>query len=196
MKFYFYCYWIVAFIFLINGCKTKPHNLSENSKELSKSILPAEKPKFINLHQAAKKGDVEQVKYLIENGTDVDTNDILERTGLHYAAREGHKDIVELLITNNAHVNAKDIDCLTPLHYATLQGHRDITEYLLTNGAFINEKDIDEYTPLNCAICCEHQDIALLLINSGADIQTKVDYGISPLLKRLKQDYMTLSNYF
>ena len=50
------------------------------------------------LHEAAKKGDMDQIDRLIEKGAAVDVMDENSNTPLYIAVGKGHKDVVELLI--------------------------------------------------------------------------------------------------
>lgn len=52
------------------------------------------------LHQAAEKGDIDQVQSHISQGADVNAKDDRNSTPLHYAAWKGHKDVAQLLIAN------------------------------------------------------------------------------------------------
>ena len=51
----------------------------------------------VDIHQAAKAGNIEAVKQHLAAGADVNKRDNGE-TPLHYAAIKGHKEIAELLI--------------------------------------------------------------------------------------------------
>ena len=47
------------------------------------------------------------VRFLVENGADVNARDEDDQTALHWAARKGHIDIVCFLVENGADVNAR-----------------------------------------------------------------------------------------
>ncbi len=63
----------------------------------------------VDIHQAAKDGNIEAVKQAIAASTDVNTKDRYENTPLHIAAKFGHKEIAELLITEGADVAPLDV---------------------------------------------------------------------------------------
>ena len=96
---------------------------------------------YKTLHEAAAKGDLEDVKRHLEKGADVNAKDDNGWTPLHEAAWNGHKEVVELLIVKGANVNAMDNDSKTPLGQARTFGHTDIAELLIAKGADANAKD-------------------------------------------------------
>ncbi|WP_410542724.1 ankyrin repeat domain-containing protein [Wolbachia endosymbiont of Tetranychus urticae] len=60
------------------------------------------------LLNAAERGDIDEVKHLINEGADVNAKDVYEKTPLHWAAEKGHKEIVEILLKKGANVNSVD----------------------------------------------------------------------------------------
>jgi len=96
-------------------------------------------PKATPLCEAARLGHKEVVKYLVENGADVNYR---FSTGyqlypLNVAAENGHFEIVKYLVQNGADVHTKSVssnyDCLsrcTPLDLAAVNGHLEIVKYL------------------------------------------------------------------
>ena len=59
------------------------------------------------LATTAKAGAI--VKYLLENGADVDATDKYETTPLHYACKEGNESIARTLVRAGANLDAKDV---------------------------------------------------------------------------------------
>jgi hypothetical protein len=103
----------------------------------------------VDIHEAAKSGNIKAVKQHLAAGADVDAKGgWLGGTPLHYAVGKGHKEIVELLISAGADVNAKGDNGSTPLHFATT---KEIAELLIANGADVNAKDNFGFTPLDRA---------------------------------------------
>ena len=89
------------------------------------------------LHVAALKGYTDIVKYLVENGTDINISDNEGKTPLRNAAFHGHIDIVRYLVENGASFNVVDDKGRTALGSAIFSGHRDLVKYLVENGAKI-----------------------------------------------------------
>lgn len=78
------------------------------------------------LHHAAKNGNEELAKLLIDNGAPINKADIYGSTPLHYAVQGGHNDVVLTLLHSGAVVNTADKSLQTPLHYAVKRGHKDV----------------------------------------------------------------------
>jgi ankyrin repeat protein len=138
------------------------------------------------LHYAAEKGNLAEVKQLIEQGADVNAKGRLGHTPLHMACMEGHLEVVEFLIAKGADVNAKSAQSSssgeTPLHFAAEWGHLEITQLLVAKGANVNAKSDRGVTPLHSAgELGLGLDVAEFLISKGANVNAKTDRGVTPL---------------
>jgi len=122
----------------------------------------------VDIHEAARTGNIKAVKQHIAAGTDVNAKeDDSGWNALHYAARGGHKETAELLIANGADVNAKqDNYGMTPLHRAAVWDHEEIAKLLIAKGADVNAKS-DFGTPLDWAIMSKQTETADLLRKHG-----------------------------
>lgn len=67
---------------------------------------------------AVRSADLEEVRFLLNNGVDVDARTAYGRSALHEAALYGLPDIASLLIERGADVNARNPRGETPLFYA------------------------------------------------------------------------------
>ena len=113
------------------------------------------------------------VKFLIDNGADVNFKDAEGTAPLHNFKL---KEVGDLLIKNGANLNAKTNKGTTPLHSAALLSHFKQAEFLISNGANVNAIDYSGQTPLDFAkrwndISTEdsssfEEEIANMLINS------------------------------
>ena len=98
---------------------------------------------FTPLHEAAIRGQLEVVQFLIERGAKFDTTATGHwsgKTPLHSAAREGKKDVVQLLLDRGAGINKPDTDGFTPLHEAAICGHTEVVQFLIERGAELKGK--------------------------------------------------------
>ena len=135
----------------------------------------------MTLCEAAKAGDLEQVKRNLQNGTDINAEGNKGLTPLHYAARGNYTEVAKLLIDSGADVNKKCIDW-TPLHTGALNGNAETVKMLLDNGADVNAKDKHGRTPLYLAIDrMFRKKLVHLLLENGANINTKNEDGHTPL---------------
>lgn len=87
------------------------------------------------LCEAAKKGDVEQVKALIEGGADVTYFDPNGLTPLMHAAKLGHADAVKALLEAGSPWNALSPSNLSAGDFAMDAGHQEAMEILLNAGS-------------------------------------------------------------
>jgi len=114
-----------------------PAQLNFNTQELQPPTLKTLSfAQMINNHaglfSAAKSGQLETVRYLIEKQKeDINATDNYGRTALMWAAGSGYLEVVKYLIeTAKANVNVKDGYENTALNYATRNRHLDVKEYL------------------------------------------------------------------
>lgn len=113
------------------------------------------------LHEAAQKGNIEILKYLLQNEANINSKNRNGLTPLHVAAYFGENVIVNTLIEQGAEVNAKARDNITPLHAAASMGHQDTVELLINKGAEVHAKSSkDGSTPQDFAVRKGYQDIA------------------------------------
>ena len=109
-----------------------------------------------DLHKAAREGDADRVRELLDAGADVNVRNAdkqrLQYTPLHWAAYYGHLEIAEILISRGADLDAEDPDYSTPLYLAAEEGHPKVVEFLISKGAEVNVKSSRwGYTPLHRA---------------------------------------------
>ena len=127
------------------------------------------------LHQAARDGNVEQIKQLLDEGTDPNASNTdgippeFYTFPLHLAVTNGHEAAAALLVERGADVNRKNFPWQnTPLHIAAFRGNANIVQLLLKNGADVNAVQENGATPLDFAITYENDAVARQLRESGA----------------------------
>ena len=142
------------------------------------------------LHKAAREGDADRVRKLLDAGADVNGRNSskavkllsggtpLQWTSLHYAAYYGHLEIAEILISRGADLDADDPYYSTPLYLAVEEGHPEVVEFLISKGAKVNVKSSSSgYTPLHRAAGA----VALMLLEKGAKVNARDNDGKTAL---------------
>ena len=109
------------------------------------------------LHDAAAKGNLNEVERLIAEGAKVNAKEKGGNTPLHSAVINGHATVTALLIAKAAY-----------------QGEKTLAELLIAKGAKVNVKGKYGRTPLNLAESKGHMNIAELLRPHGATVDDRV----------------------
>jgi len=119
-----------------------------------------------SLHEAALRGSFDVVKYLIENGADLDARSYWGRTALHLAIyggdekdKEGRDNCVEALIDGGCNINLMDLDGETGLSYAVERNYEKIALLLFERGADPCGADVHGTTPIHH--CIERKNLNL-----------------------------------
>jgi uncharacterized protein len=134
------------------------------------------------LHDAAKSGDVDEAKQLLDQGAALAEPDQAGEPALLIAALNGHADVIALLLDRGADVNVRNKGGLTALHAAAYGGHVDLVELLIERGAPVNESEnLYHMSPLHAAAEEGHTEVVELLMAKGADIEAKERNGYTPL---------------
>lgn len=87
------------------------------------------------LHKAAYKGDIEEIKTLIQQGEDVNGLNSEGATPLHWAAFKGKPDAARILLQYGANVNATTKKGSTPLRLAKTHKREKVVNLLQSYGA-------------------------------------------------------------
>ena len=138
------------------------------------------------LLDAAKRGDADAVRALLEDGADPDFTRGDGLTALHVAAREGYPEIVDLLIGAGAETGATTrIGDYTPLHLAGGAGHAEVVGALLDAGADPGAVTTSSgVTALHLAAGARRgEDAVRLLLEHGAPVNARENSaGQTPLV--------------
>ena len=98
------------------------------------------------LHKASYDGDMKKVNELIDEGANINAEDVIQMTPLHYSCINGHLNVINTLLDMGADVNARDVIQYTPLHVASRYGHVKVVNILLDRGANVDARDVHQYT--------------------------------------------------
>lgn len=148
----------------------------------------------LQLIQAAKNGDTDQVRRLAKEGVDIDFDGIQQITPLMWTVAYGKKNVkktVKLLLELGADVNARDGIGRTALHMACASDKpwsrpwsKGIVKALIRGGADVNAVDGNGDTPLFFAMRGEKDwawKIGEILVEAGGKVNLQDKAGDTPL---------------
>ena len=133
---------------------------------------------------AARRGDAEAVRTLLERGVDVQTAQADGMTALHWAAMRSDLDLAETLIYAGANLEATTrIGQHTPLHVASRTGQPTVVRALLGAGADPHAATSSGATPLHLAAQAGSAEAVAALLDHGADVNVQEHtWGQTPLM--------------
>jgi ankyrin repeat protein len=134
------------------------------------------------------------VKFLVENGADIETTNEVNLTALTIASEKGHLDIVKYLVKNGADLNKEGKYGYSALMFAT-EGHLEIIKYLVKNGADINKEDKNGYSALIFASAEGRLEIVKYLVENGADLNKEGKDGLSALIIASQNGHLDIVKY-
>lgn len=145
----------------------------------------------LQLIDAAQKGDIDNVKILLDKGADINAKDKEGRTALITAAMNGHPVTMKLLLNRGAEINIKDKENKTALIRAAANDNPATVQILLDRGALVNTRDKDGRTALIWSARYGHLAVAQILVENGADLTIQDNTGVtaSELAKRKGNSY-------
>ncbi|CAH3150822.1 unnamed protein product [Porites lobata] len=140
---------------------------------------------FTALHYACiDHGSLEVLRYLFENGADVNACSNDKLTPLMIAAEKGHINALTLLIKFGADADLQDKNGKTALHHAVYGSDVscEILSCLIEMGADVNAGGNINHTPLMIAAEKGHINAVTFLIRNGADVDLQdQNYGETAL---------------
>ncbi|XP_052062717.1 protein phosphatase 1 regulatory subunit 16A-like isoform X4 [Mytilus californianus] len=101
----------------------------------------------IMLLESAARGDIEDVRKLLNQGVNPDVTNEDGLTALHQACIDDNEEMLKLLLEYGANVNARDSELWTPLHAAATCGHSHLCKHLITKGAELLSVNADGNMP-------------------------------------------------
>jgi len=128
---------------------------------------PADTP----IVDAAKSGDAERMRSLLQEGVDVNAAEGDGMTALRWAAFRDDLKIAEVLLYAGANVGARTrVNAISPLILAARNGSAAMVEMILDAGADANSAMTTGTTPLMSAATSGDQDAVKVLLGHDADV--------------------------
>lgn len=137
------------------------------------------------LHVASQKGRTDIVKFLLENGMNVDCRGNNNMVPLMYAIQSSKQETVKVLLENGANVELKDENQKTPLIYAIESKNMNSINPLLERGANPNngvETKEGVRSAFIFAVLNRQPEIVRALLNSSKKVDlTQIYNGMKPI---------------
>ncbi|HEY8119550.1 MAG TPA: ankyrin repeat domain-containing protein [Methylophilaceae bacterium] len=142
-------------------------------------------PKDIPLYIAARRLNIEQVKFLISLGADVNGIDPRGETALFSAIHAGSESrngitkqlsigMMQILIGAGANVNAENKDGARPLDMAAWNNETYMVKLLLSKGALVNNTHESKTQPIQWALKNKNSEMISALVAAGAKLPESV----------------------
>jgi ankyrin repeat protein len=164
---------------------------SSNSSEQIETVRAAGAPSGAlapgaELVLAARYGQGDTVRRLLDSGVDVNARDALGRTALMAVAAEGSTGLLRLLLERGADPSLRDRDGADALVNAAIKGRLDNARLLLDAGADPESRSPGGETALMAAIRAGQAEMVDFLLSRGGDpdvfTQEDIGNGYTPLM--------------
>jgi ankyrin repeat protein len=158
--------------------------IERNKKEYEETIQELEK-NSTDINFQVKKGytclilavcnnNMEVVKYLCENGADLEITDYeFKNTALFFGIGNNHTEVVEYLIEKGANINHRNSNGDSPLHFACIKGNLQLVKLLHQKGADLNEPNSEGNTPIAFCTGNKFTDVMEYLIENKVNLKNQ-----------------------
>jgi ankyrin repeat protein len=162
------------------------------------------------LDQAARNGQVEIVRLLIDHGANLHTADTNGWTPLHVSSRSGHLEVVKLLLRRGMDIDVLDKAIKTAAELASENNKAEVANFLAEYKADANvrnnlrSKILDktlsadedgkdkERSSLHTASYEGKVKVVKLLLDQGADINSR-EWNKTPLHVAAREGHLTVN---
>ncbi|KAK8171995.1 ankyrin repeat-containing domain protein [Phyllosticta citrichinensis] len=117
-----------------------------------------------------ERDNLEVVRFLLDNGADLEDTSGMNGNALQVASDPGHLDMVQFLLENGARIEAPGQENGNALQAAAGAGNLKIAKPLIQHGADVNAPGQESGNALQAAAGAGSLDIVKLLIQHGADV--------------------------
>ncbi len=155
---------ITVITLFMSGCSQNETSTPNQKGTPNAEVDKVDLSKELQLHDAVRAKDMEQVKLLVSNKSDVNLKDQYGYSPLHLAVRLNQYEIGEYLIANGADVNNMDNYEDTPLLDSTRDDYTKLSKLLICNGAKRRVADRYDMTPLHYSAKNKNKLISEMLL--------------------------------
>lgn len=149
----------------------------------------------IPIHYAIEFNNIEAIKLLIENGSDMNDVDNNEFNSLHLAIQTENIDIVKLILNTRIDINARINTGENALHLASNYQNIEICKLLINAGININARDFEnEFSSLDYSINNNNYEITKLLLDNDIDINGQDFFGNTAIHYSIKEKNDKITN--
>jgi ankyrin repeat protein len=148
--------------------------------------------KYTALWLASQEGKLETVKWLIDDGADINyARESDGRTALQASICKKFFPVVQELVSRGCEVNKGDAKHYTPLYYATELQELKIIKFLIEHGANVTLAGDSGDQPLHMAAMLCNVLIVKMLLEAGANIDAVNNSGNTALHEVLLEENKT-----
>ena len=168
---------------VVKWMEENPERLDEIMEEMTADMREehqlAGHARQVALIQAAKTGNLDDIKFALREGCTLADRSDKNETALHLAAVWGHPHVVEYLIQEGIDVDAEDGHGQSALALASHYGEHRSVRAMIEAGADVNHQNPDGQTPLhaasfsNRASKIDELKVVNMLLDAGADHDLK-----------------------
>jgi ankyrin repeat protein len=133
------------------------------------------------MEDAIDRGDLAEVRRLVEMGEDVNGINSRYESFLLQAVARNRNDIVKFLLNMGAQHKHARADSMGPLTFAAYNGNLEIIKLLVDAGFNVNMRDKGGYSALGLAAYRNHPEVARFLLKKGADPYAATITGQTPI---------------
>ena len=138
------------------------------------------------LQVASRRGHLEIISFLIDNGAAINAVEIDNRAALHFAVIHGRLSIARCLLEPGADVHVRKRPGLTPLHALAQTSHTDLGKVRLRHGANMEAPDDRGNTPLDWAISFGSGVMVQAILDQEALLRKRDADGKTPMERAVR----------
>lgn len=143
---------------------------------------------------ACESGNVQQVKFLLDNGANINQQCNQGKSLLFTTSEFNHIQLVKYLISRGANIKLPDNNGDTPLHVSAHYGYNEIAKLLLSKGADPIQRNYTNSTPLYWALNNSQWDTAIILLSKINNISSIPTTDLR-ILRNHKADILQTMDY-